>query len=681
MRRHLQGSSAAAANGSGASPGSLCARAGFLLAAVLATLALLAPAASAASRAYELVSPADKGGDQIFPDGSGTFYTPISSLDGDTTVFAALDALAGANPIANGAFNFYRSHRTASGWTTEQLGSPIDPIFGLNSLEVTAFTPDLTKYTQFGPSTPQPLAGAAEHAINIYVRDASGYHLLTPGVVENTELFGEIQGFSEDFGHVVFQMPEALNEETPLGVGPILYDWDAATESTKAVGRLPGGEIAPGPVTIASPRDPFFGGATQPWHPVSDDGSRIFFYTPQDELNRQLYVRIDGTETKQVSASQRTPVDPLGPKPPTFRIAATDGSLAFFTSPEKLTDDATTGAGDEGADLYRYDVETEALTDITVDGTDADGAQVQGVIGAAEDGSRVYFVAKGVLAPGASAGTDNLYVWRDDGSPAGEIEFIATGVPKPNWTVSPETPLGEHVVGRVTPDGVHLLIESQAELTGYPNEGHYEAYLYDAATEDLVCPSCNPSGTPATADALAVGTPDAVSMARTLTPDGARVFFSTSERLVKGDTNSALDAYEYDVQTGEVALISSGRGPDPSRFSDASPDGRDAFFVTRDRLVGIDKDEAYDGYDARIGGGIPSQNPAAAPLPCKGPECREPGAEVPAATAPASSTLTGPPNPKPQRKKSRHHKHKKHHHGKSRHEKKKRTNGNRHGRR
>jgi hypothetical protein len=641
-----------------------------LLLLFLLSFATLVPrsAAAATSRAYELVSPAEKGGAQVLPEPS--IFTPISSLDGDSAAFGALDAFGG-NPVSNGVSNFYRSQRTASGWRTEQLGSPLNPVFALNSLLVTAFTPDLTKYVQIGPSTPQPVAGATDHALNMFVRDFAGYHLLTPGSVENTEVFAEVQGFSQGFGHVVFQRQEALNDETPPGVGPVLYDWDAASESIKAVGRLPDGSIAPGTVSIASPRD-FFTDSTQHWHPVSDDGSRIFFYTPQEVPGRQLYVRLGGTATKQVSASQRTPVDPLGPQPPTFRIATADGSAAFFTSAEKLTDDATTGPSDEGADLYRYDVATEALADLTVDGADAAGAQVEGVLGAAEDGSRVYFVAKGVLAAGAAPGADNLYVWRDDGSPAGEVKFIAGGVPNPNWSVQPATPFGEHVVGRVTPDGSHLLFESPAALTGYPNEGHFEVYLYSAATGELSCASCNPSGTPATADALAIGTADRVSMARTLTEEGARVFFSTSEALVPGDTNGVLDAYEYAAGSGEVALISSGKGPQPSRFSDASPDGRDAFFVTADRLVGIDRDEAYDGYDARIGGGIAAQNPPPAPSPCGESTCRGSGAAVPGASPPASSTLNGPPSPKPKRKK---------HHRKKHHHPKKRANGNRHGHR
>jgi hypothetical protein len=45
------------------------------------------------------------------------------------------------------------------------------------------------------------------------------------------------------------------------------------------------------------------------------------------------------------------------------------------------------------------------------------------------------------------------------------------------------------------------------------------------------------------------------------------------------------------------------------------------FFTTRERLVGIDTDNLVDIYDARVGGGIPAQNPAPASS-CQGEDCQ-----------------------------------------------------------
>jgi hypothetical protein len=639
-----------------------------MLVTVFAALTLLALALSATAagasgpRAFELVSSPDKGGAEVFAAADapgalgGSFFLPISSSDGDAAVYTSLET-AVPDPVSNGILNTFRAVRGAEGWSNEQISSPIAPVNNLSVITYQAFTDDLAKGVQAGPLEPPLTPDASAGSSNLYLHDGAGFHLISQGLPAlNPFVNPEAGGYSSDMSHVVLAIAAKLNDETPDGVAPELYDWEASTETIKAVGRLPNGDISPESVTFAKP--PGADRVIFDWNPVSEDGSRIFFYTPAEEfLPRQLYVRIDGNETRFVSESKATTADPLGPKAAEFRVASTDGSVVFFTSQEKLTNNATTGPNDEGRDLYRYNVDTKALTDITVDGANANGADVQGVLGAADDGSRLYFVAKGVLANGATAGENNLYVWHDDGSASGTISFIASGVGPENWESTSFSEITEHMVGRATPDGMHALFQSRSDLTGFPANGHEEVFLYDAATEEIACASCNPEGTPATADAIAVGTGDTVRLARTLSDDGGEVFFVTTEQLAAGDTNSALDAYEFDAATGQISLISSGKGDFAARFADASSDGGDAFFVTRERLVGIDRDTGYDLYDARVGGGIASQNPSPPPPPCLEQECRAPTVPAPGAETPPSATLQGPGNATP----NRHHHRKKHH--------------------
>lgn len=637
----------------------------WLLVPFVALLCAPLPASAAAAppgRGYELVSPAEKGGSDVYPLSTGGLFTPIVSADGNSVAFDSLDALPGTNASSNSVINFYRASRSAGGWTSEQLNSPLIALNNLDVITYPAFTPDLSKALQLG--APAGVETTTE-AANLYLRDASGFRLLTAGIPSEANV--EVSGHSVDLSHVVFTTTNGeLNEEAPPGLFRVLYDWNAATGAARIVGRMPNGEPSASQVGIATPPG-VAGGAQQLFNPVSADGSRIFFYTPEESSERQLYVRIGGSETRWVSESKRTTPDPAGVKTANFRFASSDGSVAFFSSAQKLTDDATTGPTDGGEDLYRYDVGTEGLTDITVDGTDANGAQVQGVIGGSSDGKRLYFVAKGVLATGATAGAENLYMWTDDGSAKGTIALIATGLSRSSWEAQPGV-LGEQIVGRVTPDGTHLLFESATNLTPYNSAGHLEAYLFDAATGKVACASCNPAGTPATADAQATGTNDSVAIPRTLSEDGSRVYFSTAEELVPADTNAAVDAYEYDAASGQVTLISSGQGEYASPFSDATANGSDVLFITRQQLVGVDRDESYDAYDARMGGGIAAQNPAAAPTPCSGQECRTTVTQAPPVFTPASSRFSGPKN----RRRHRHRHHGKHHgHGK----------GNRHGRR
>ncbi len=189
------------------------------------------------------------------------------------------------------------------------------------------------------------------------------------------------------------------------------------------------------------------------------------------------------------------------------------------------------------------------------------------------------------------------------------------------------------LASRVTPDGRHLLFESLSGegLTGYDQTcggpGCEELYVYSAEGHQLACVSCNPSGAPATVSATDMArTPGATGplgtrhVDRVISADGSRVFFSTAEALVPQDTNGRVDAYEYDVPSGTVHLLSSGTSTSDSFFVEASADGSDAFFATRERLVGWDVDSSYDLYDARVGGGLPE--PVAPPPGCVGDVCQ-----------------------------------------------------------
>ena len=142
-----------------------------------------------------------------------------------------------------------------------------------------------------------------------------------------------------------------------------------------------------------------------------------------------------------------------------------------------------------------------------------------------------------------------------------------------------------------------------------------------------------------------------------LSDDGRKVFFSTSAALVPEDTNGLTDVYVYDTQTGEQRLISSGRGETGAWFEDASRNGSDVLFVTRQPLVARDGDEVVDLYDSRVGGGF--VEPVPPPAPCSGDGCRGRLSSASPVSSPATNSFSGPGNP--HRKAKKHRKHKKHH--------------------
>jgi hypothetical protein len=88
--------------------------------------------------------------------------------------------------------------------------------------------------------------------------------------------------------------------------------------------------------------------------------------------------------------------------------------------------------------------------------------------------------------------------------------------------------------------------------------------------------------------------------------NGTRVWFITSEKLVAADTDSQFDVYQG--SGGQTFLISrgviNGNGPIASSFAGASSDGSRVFFVTTEQLVTADTDIAVDIYEFSPGGVI-----------------------------------------------------------------------------
>ena len=225
---------------------------------------------------------------------------------------------------------------------------------------------------------------------------------------------------------------------------------------------------------------------------------------------------------------------------------------------------------------------------------------------------------------------------------------------------------------RLSADGTVLAFLSAASIGGYDNTDaetglpDTEVYLYDSAADSLLCASCNPTGERPTGfasipGALVNGT-TAAYRPRVLSADGRRLFFDSGDALLKGDTNSAPDVYQWEAAgeggctdtLGCLAPISGGRGGG-GLFLDASADGDDAYFLTGDSLVGADPG-SIDAYDARVGGGLPEPE---APIPCNGDACQ--ALPSPPEDPTAGTTVQGASNPPPHYAKERRRHRRKHH--------------------
>jgi len=511
---------------------------------------------------------------------------------------------------------------------------------------------------------------------------------------ERIEFDPGLAGATADFSHVIFESTYNLAAGA-TGTGIKLYE--NANGTVRLAGILPDSacetppcaaqESAAGQGAIRlDSRERGVGMYTQ--NTISTDGSRIVFTANPliqefaglqgPSFQGNLYLREGGRTTVQLNASERSVADPNGWQPAMFMGASRDDSKIFFKTAQALTDEDTDPqreiTGKLAVDIYMYDVNAPAGKHLTlvsrdqVPSDDHDGSpHAEYVHAVSADGKYVYFSTRNVLAPGATSfgGHRNLYVWHD-----GEVRYVAGDG---NGSTSQTTNWGEQglIVGwhldefRVTLDGKHALFVTNeprlAESVGYDNYAGsssrceygycHEVYLYDFERDGLTCVSCDASGERPVGDAKFMSnSPDTSSVATTqhlnnaLSEDGSRVFFDTSDALVRSDTNGKRDVYEYDARTGRVALISSGRSSEDSLFVEATPSGSDVLFTTSERLVRSEIDGNFDLYDARVDGGIAAQNVAGA-VSCESEDCQGPAKVAPVFSLPSSLTFSGNGNP------------------------------------
>ena len=623
------------------------------------------------NRAYEMVSPVNKGGepftneilagDQAAPNGNAVGYVALSPFPG------------GAGPSVDDL-----ATRTSTGWVSTPIlpeqapGTTLElPKFGVYSSDLSkgildngggtvgedsgqddpALVPGTCTTALFPtppPAPTTPCTGEATGFANLFVRDNTNasYQLVNsyasaPSGTTPTDATDD--GASADLSHVVFDENAPLTSLAPTGQDD-LYVWDSSTGADTLLG---------GGATL--------GGAGRVLNAVSANGSQIFFTDSDGNLN----VFQNGSAT-QIDKPASGGAGPGGGGQ--FMTALSDGSLVFFTDGDGagLTGDTVSGSG---SNLYAYNTGTGTLTDLTGSTATPNACQtpasgcvgVGGVLGAGGSAGNyyVYFAAQGVLTNGSnsqgqspqslaqnqSSGDENLYVENDN---KGTITttFIATlnGGDGSDWN--------GQFTARVTPDGTHAAFDSVNSLTGYDNTdantggADTEIFLYDATSNALACASCNPNGNPSGSSQL-----DPVDsqlllggnqyLQHELSDDGSRVFFDSNDNLSPHDTNGEQDVYEY--ENGHDYLISSGTSDSNSIILDASASGNDVFFITRDQLVPQDTDGEYDVYDARVKGGFPAPSPNP---PCTGDGCKPGTTPPPAVPTIGTVTFFGPGNQK-----------------------------------
>ena len=633
-------------------------------------------------RAYEMVSPVDKSGGDIVSGLDGTL--PAGNVQtapgGGRITYTSLSSF-GDEPNA-AAFNQYLGAREAGGWRTEGIHPPVteqpikgDPVsFGLTR-DFIAFTPDLCEAWLIDFQEPPPSADGQLGHRNLYRRQncAPGAGALE-ALIPNTTVLPEgtanqyvdnnaVQGRSEDGSHALFVAEAKLNPEAAPGGGGQVYDRFGGANHLVSV--LPNGSANPSSAVVGS------GPLSNLDNAVSADGARVYWTVTAGAGGAgTIYLR----RHPELGTAGEDCVDPAkactsavsGAFAATFWGASADGAKALYTE---------TGPS-----------EKTALRVFSVGGPKRTiAASVEGVAGASEDLSRVYFVSREALAGAAVGGAPNLYL--DD---EGTKSFIGTLTEGDLGTKEPGNDLVAYDVAgadptlrstRVSADGGRIAFQSRAPLTDFDNtdvasgKPAVEVFSYEAGSDRPVCISCNPSGArPATRQLpLPYGNPQGKALtgvvaaawipgwehslyaSKAISTDGGRIFFNSNDALLPRDANGAQDVYEWEApgvdgcsagdpsyfadNGGCLYLISSGESPFESIFWDASPEGSDVFFTTAASLLPQDPG-LVDLYDAHVGGGFPQPSPEA---PCEGEACQSPP-PAPEFDTPASSAYSGPGN-------------------------------------
>jgi hypothetical protein len=667
-------------------------------------------------RAFELVSPVEKQGHDVLA-------LTVVSGGGDAAGFNSEgDFAEPSNFREEGATvrNSYVARRSETGcpagapacWTTVSAFAPAGliqvPLLGARL--ASDFSPDLSSH-QIGCGIPRTgVFACAAHkpdgswAPTPFYWPAEGLNTIS----SNPEAdFAQ----SADLTHVFLEPGVKLLPQDVLQSGG-LYEVSAvgsAAPQLRLVNMDEGHELPY--LAHEGSETPLLGDSSQQvdgtaYHAVSEDGGRVFFTAePAGGGVQSIFARVpcatgpprcesledgagpiagSGRETLDLSrcTAPEPRCEPAQARPATFQGASADGSKVFFTTDQQLS------AEDKNAttDLYEYDFETpgEPLK-LLSQGKEA--AEVRGVVRVASDGSRVYFVADGVLSTepnafgeSASPGPGRHLYSVDTGS--GHVSFIATLAPgdKPLWGQGcPLTPTacdseerGQGRPAQTTPDGAYLVFATKAKLgsentngcKATPEEGVAvcapAVYLFDAQTESLTWISHAspgftgaPEGYEASIELLPGNkgaTADFSDAGRAITGcpeppagealegcehkgrhDGEYVVFETREALQAGHRGGDGGVYMWHCAApcsnpkseGTVALISAGAGAAGDAAISAT--GRDVFFTTGTALVPQDSDELDDVYDARIGGGIAMQSaPSCAGEGCQGGLSGEP---------------------------------------------------------
>jgi hypothetical protein len=649
----------------------------------------------------------------------------LSSQAADEPGRMAFETEFGFQGTEVGGESLYVANRDSSGWQARQYTPPMTGAAsgGNQRSQVLGLSPNLDcgVLSSSLPLTPDPPARLVERSggANLYRRGpGGGYTLITniapdplPNFTEPTQIYRLI-GMSPDCMNVVFETKLHYPGVSGAGEGWRIYEWDGGI--LRGVGLVPDGSGTQVAVEASAggPGTDIFANA---FNAVSRDGSRVFFTatsrTGLDQGNQAVFGRIGGSESLDVSQSSLA-----ADAGADFQGATPDGSRVYFTANAGLTPKSNTS----GRDLYECRIVPDPgsgapkceLMDISVGATGEPaevgarttaGLQVGALVGVSDDGSHVYFIARGQLVPGhgktaaenVAAGMMSLYLAEPETE---SLKYVGAIGDAGDEVAAVTTGEMFHYTSRVSGNGRYLLFESLAE----PGAGGSRmAYLFDAdasiGSEAVTCISCRQDGSKGigaaiepnqAAPVLVEQKKNTTYLAQALVMRQGRpiVFFRSRDALAPGAIEGEWTLYEWahdqvfriasDLERGRPGSIADGT----LGFIGASSDGADLYFVGGTALTWEDPDGRKAIWDARVSGGFGQPAPAVNCDPNAEGSCQGPPSSIPGSPSVGTAGVVGggnlvAPSSKPKKKRKGH----RHHRKKNRHARSGDSTGSKHG--
>jgi Tol biopolymer transport system component len=312
----------------------------------------------------------------------------------------------------------------------------------------------------------------------------------------------------------------------------------------------------------------------------SADSTKVLFITDDrllaadTDADTDAYMSVGGT----LSLVSAPGAGAAGPSSDAFAVGlSADGSKAYFNTGERMVAADT----DSSLDVYERSGGTTSL--VSSPGAGASGASALATFkrSSADGSTAVFETAESLVAADTDTLTD---LYQRSGGTTTLVSALGAGSSGP-----PQIP----TFAGISADGSRVFFITTENLVGADTDGLLDVYERSGVTTTLIsAPGAGASG-------AAAGSSLAGS-----SPDGARVYFTTTEKLVGSDADSSRDAY---LRSGGVTTLISepgagASGPEENvNFGGESSDGGIVFFETNENLVAADTDGEFDIY-GRSGG-------------------------------------------------------------------------------